>query len=576
MPKDVNPGHGRLELFAGRFATQALQRHLFFWAATLFVIFFNGYHFGTFDQAAHIPFLKKFADPSLFPNDRFLDLRFLHYSYFWFLFQPFYQFGVLEVAMFITHLIATYATFWVLWALSDTLFHNPITSVISIAALAFPHLGFGGWPVFEFSLLNRTFVLPFLLLSIILFLRQRFLLAFAILGLMYNLHVISVNFVLAMFLFDCIIEWRRIGWRNIVLGIMLFIVAALPVLIWRLIGSPVDFSLRPEWYSVVALGMLANHFYLFLPYPHILLATAGGAGAFALFFIAHHKAPSPEHSATSANFIYAVLLIQIVQVVTAQWFPITFIIESQIIRAGVFALIFGYLYFANYLGKCYESKAMNKFDFGLLSGAFVLSLFAFIPAIILALQRLIAAPRLRQLITSGALMTLLAYTVGLGLSLNIWYPGVYIFAHQTPWYDVQIWARNNTPKDTVFITPPHMWWFYYPDWRIFSERSTMVTIYELAEMALAPDYTSFWRPRFDALAPGALARFKGNTFENLSLTAQAYYSLSREDLLRAACESGASYIVLEKPHLFDFTVAYENEQFVVYAPGSDVCKRSSH
>jgi len=148
---------------ARQLACSRPKRHLLFLGATLCLITFVGYHFGTFDQGIHIPFLKKYANPALFPNDPFFDLRFDHYSYFWFLFQPFYQLGVLEVAMVVAHVLVTYATFWVIWTLSATLFRNPLAPLLGVAAFAFPHIGFAAFPVLEFSLLNRTFALPFLL-----------------------------------------------------------------------------------------------------------------------------------------------------------------------------------------------------------------------------------------------------------------------------------------------------------------------------------------------------------------------------------------------------------------------------
>jgi hypothetical protein len=86
----------------------------------------------------------------------------------------------------------------------------------------------------------------------------------------------------------------------------------------------------------------------------------------------------------------------------------------------------------------------------------------------------------------------------------------------------------------------------------------------LLEIAIVPDYTDTWKERFETIAPGALARFRGDIFESRQITAQAFYSLSAGDVLRAARRYGASYLVVEKPHTYDFPVAYENEQFVIY------------
>src|SRR5688572_23657503 len=133
---------GALDRLAARFGRSTGWRHLLFLAATLFTIGFLGYHYGTGDQALHIPFLKQAADPTLYPNDSFFELRHQHYSYFWYAFVPFQRAGLLEVTLFVVHVAATYLAFWALWVLSDELFANPLSSLLGVVVLAFPHVGF--------------------------------------------------------------------------------------------------------------------------------------------------------------------------------------------------------------------------------------------------------------------------------------------------------------------------------------------------------------------------------------------------------------------------------------------------
>lgn len=539
------------------------KRHLLFWGATLCLVTFVGYHFGTFDQGIHLPFLKKYANLALYSNDPFFDLRFDHYSYFWFLFQPFYQLGVLELGMFVVHLLVTYATFWALWTLSETLFHNPLTNVMSVAAFAFPHIGFAAFPVLEFSLLNRTFALPFLLLAIALFLRGRYVLAFALAGLMYNFHVLSVNFVLAMFLLDGVIEFRKVGWRNLGLGLAVFVITALPVLLWKAGNSPIDWSLRPEWLSLVANGVLYNLYYLIAPYPLILISTLSGLAAFAFFVIGYPRPASPRNR-TVLIFMLAIVIILVVEVVTAAWLPITIIVQSQIIRAGVFAVIFGYLYFANYLAERYTAGAIGRADFVWLTGAFVFFMTPVIALVIWGLQRIVRPARWRQTLAFLTVAGVVGASLVVVRQYDFWQPGWHVLGENSSWREAQLWARDHTPLEAVFITPPHLWWWYTSDWRVFSERSTVATLSELLEVALMPKYLEIWKPRFEAVAPGALARFRGNYFENVETTAQAYYSLSDEEILTVAQKYGAWYLVVEKPHPRGFPVAYENEGFVIY------------
>ena len=561
-----------LEAFADRLAGSPIRRHLFFSAAALFTLLFVGYHFGTFDQTIHIPFLKKYADPTLYPGDPFFELRFQHYSYFWFLFQPFYGAGVLEGVMLLAHFLATYFTYWMLWTLADTLFASPLATFLSTLALVVPHIGFAGFPIIEFSLLNRTFVLPFLLLAMVLFLRGRVVWAYALLGVMYNLHVISVQFVLSMFLLHSVLAWRSIGLPRLAAGLALFVVGAAPVLLWKLgsAGTPVDFSARPEWFQTVARGTLFNLFYLLPPYPHILIMTFSGVSALLLFAVGRSVKPAGRHDRAATHFVAAAIIILLVQIVTAQWYPATIIIQSQIIRAGLFILIFGYLYFGRYLAERYRQRAGSRYDLHVLTAAYTLFILPVAPLLIWAIQKVVTRHRVRRIAVASLLLVLVASTALVISAFEVWAPGVHPFGPQTSWEDAQHWARDNTPRDALFITPPQIWWLYESDWRVFSERSTVATLSELLEAAFAPEYVDYWQPRFADVAPGALEHFRGNYFDNKAATAEAFYSLTTAELEAVATKYGADFLVVEKPHTHDLPLVYQNEGFNVYSFSDEV------
>ncbi len=167
--------------------------------------------------------------------------------------------------------------------------------------------------------------------------------------------------------------------------------------------------------------------------------------------------------------------------------------------------------------------------------------------------------------TSCALIAMAVPLFAYIFSLGIWSPGIYVYGPRDAWYDAQIWARENSPKDAVFIAPPYFWWFYESEWRVFSERSSLVSLSDLLEVALAPSYTSDWKARFAKVAPGALAQLNGDDFQNRGIVEQAFYSTSDQAVLRAACQYHATYLVVEKPHLRNFQSVYENRQFVIYA-----------
>ncbi len=95
----------------------------------------------------------------------------------------------------------------------------------------------------------------------------------------------------------------------------------------------------------------------------------------------------------------------------------------------------------------------------------------------------------------------------------------------------------------------------------------MVTLNDLIDVGYTPDYLATWQPRFEAVAPGALARFRGDSAENADLAAAAFYGLGDAQVLAVARRYGAAYLVVERTHPRPWPVAYENQEYVIYDLG---------
>jgi hypothetical protein len=551
-----------LTSLADRLAKKSLLRHVLFLGVALIAIWANGYHFGTFDQIVHIPFLKKFADPSLYPTDAFLTLRGEHYSFFWLMFIPAYRAGLLEPVMFAVHLLATYGLVWMFWELSNTLFNNNLANLFSVILLVSPHFGMPGFQIVEFSLLNRTFVLPFVLGAIILYLRRRYVPAFLLLGIMFNLHIIYVGFAMVMILFDLFLRLSEVGWKNLLKGIAIFIIGASPVLLWRSTTPPIDLTIRPDVLKLASSALLAGVYYIFLPSPQILISSLHGITTLG-FFLLGRQLNLCAHDRAMTNFVLAIGVVLFVQLITTYWFPVTFILQLQILRIGVFLLVIGYIYFAGYLAKRLQEGGLKGLSGGLVSASFLFYPSPLLPLVFLAFNRWFKKYRWRQWAGVTVFSLVGVTTIYACFISGIWSPGFYLFEPKTAWTQTQDWARNNTSREAMFITPPEILLHYIPDWRTFSERGTLATLVEIFEFP-HPEYLPYWRERFEALAPGAIDQFNGNYFDTFTFTRNAYYSLKPEDYLRIAQKYKVSYLVIEKPHLQPFPIVYENEGFVVY------------
>lgn len=541
------------------------HRHIFFFILTCVVVCLYGYYFGTYDQTSHIPFLKKTIDPSLFPGDHFFDLRLTHYSFFWFIFIPFYKAGVLEISMFIAHVVTVYVTIWAIWKLSQTLYHNALASFVAATAMIFPHFGFSGFPFFEFSIVNRSFALPFELLAIRWYLEKKTLRAFFLLGLMFNFHVISVNFLMAMILLDMVFRFKEYGLRRFVEHLAIFSVGAAPVVIWKLTSSGVGLHANWEWFDVLDRGVFAHLFhFVSLQIPYINLVTLGGISTIVLFFafVKSNNLHLTSSDRSVIHFIYAGITILLVQLVASYMAPSGLIIAAQITRVGVFIVLFCYMYGAYYTAQLFEKHKAHVFLTWVVG-----LLLSFSPLVLFILYVLRKKIESFQIARFCMVLMGIVYVISLTLALyfKLWSPGIYVFPQKNTFNDVQLWAKTNTPKDTMFITPPEKFWIYDTEWRVLSERSTVSTISELLEAAFDPNYIKYWKPRFADVAPGALAQFKGNFYDNLLYTKQAYYSLSTNQLVTIARKYKATYIVIQKPYVHNLPVAYENNDYLVYS-----------
>lgn len=544
-------------------AKSTVYRHLFFALAAFSVILVTGYYFGTFDQISHIPFLKKEIDPSLYPNDAFVELRHTHYSYFWYLFYPFARAGALEITLFIAHFLSIYLSFWFLYRLSALLFKDKLVSFLSVLVFVVPHIGFSAFPVFEFSLLNRTMVFPFLLLAIELYLRRMLVWAFLLLGVLYNFHVISVNFVGAMFLADILLSFRKLPKKQVFLLPFVFLLAAYPVLSWKFGRSPVDFSLRPEYFDLLTRTTLEH---IFLPFSswYSLIVTASGLSSFGLFYIARRAKGLSPHTKTVTNFLLVILFLFFVQVAVAYFLPVTIIIQSQIIRGGIFALVFGYLFFTAFSLDLLKRSRLSSREFWVVLFSAMFSITPMVPLFVWAARRFLTG-KIWIYTSVFVVMSSAIAIMYLMVKLSLWMPGIHIYPEKTDWYLAQVWAKESTQKDAVFLTPVHEWWLYTPEWRVFSERSQVTALSESLEWAFTPEYIPYWQERFGDVAPGAVSKFRGDVFENRELARDAFYGLSQEEILRVAKKYGAEYIVYEKPMTLRLPVVYENENYTIYA-----------
>ena len=270
--------------------------------------------------------------------------------------------------------------------------------------------------------------------------------------------------------------------------------------------------------------------------------------------------------------LVAAFLIFGVGVFTAQVLPVTILIQSQLNRVSLFILILAYLYFAGFLAHEYHLRRMQPAQFALLSGVFFVSLLPIFPLAAWGLLRWFKSKPFHGGWAAAAVLGSFGAGVALGAVWGLFKPGIHIFAPRSAWVEAQRWAQQHTPLDALFITPPEGEGVFESEWRVFSERSSLASLTDLLEVAMAPQYLDTWLARFKAIAPGAVEQFSGNYLNNVRLTRQAFYSLTDKALLQIVCTYRAEYLVIKKPHTRNLPLLYENKNYIIYSlPSSASC-----
>lgn len=531
---------------------------------TLLVV---GYRFGDGDQNSHIPFLNKYLDPELYPNNSFIDLRKYHFSYFWMLLAQVLKTNLIsmEILFFIIFIVSLILLYDSLFKLLKVFVGNHEYSLWSLAIYVLPAFSFTIFPTHENYLVDRVFVFPFLVYSLVLFLRNRYWQSLLLLGIIYNLHPLSATFLLVMYLFcfSYLLLRRKKSILNIMQYMLFFVLSSLPVFLWKFGNSGLDFSIQREWFIFVSKGVLWQVFHPFSIDPPIIILSVFGLGnSLVMLWTISKSRLNIELKTKLLMFLIAIYSVLTFGIVSYNLFPFVAAVQFQLIRIGVFIPVLAYPVFVSYMYVKHKDGLLEKKQMFSLLVITCLSGWLVIPWLyyLFCTQKRYLLAKLLFAIN----MFILLIILWVSYTNSVWKPGIYIYPIKNEWLDIQLWAKNNTNKADIFITPVDKWTHYYPDFIVFSERSNVVTLGELFEIAFHPSYIDIWKSRFEDLVPGTIDRFFTNFNKNRKMVSEVYNQNSTLDFVKIGEKYGAKYVVVDKFKKLNLRVEYVNNLYTVY------------
>ena len=220
---------------------------------TWWAILFNGYRYGASDQKVYIPFLKAFIDPSLYPNDLLLTQLPNHLTYFYHFFSIFVKYFSIEWVFFVFQFLSLFFSFVMVFYLALLLFKSRDIAFISVLLFLIPIAVPFAISTYDTYFSNRNFVLPFLLLSIYIFFKEKYAIAFILVGLMFNFHAMESSFILFMFLFYFVFNYKSINKKTALGSMGSFLFVAFPMLlrIFQTQSGYMSVYANPQWVEIL-------------------------------------------------------------------------------------------------------------------------------------------------------------------------------------------------------------------------------------------------------------------------------------------------------------------------------------
>ncbi|HEY7115153.1 MAG TPA: endo-1,4-beta-xylanase [Tepidisphaeraceae bacterium] len=625
-----------------------LQWLLAFALLALAQVLFAGYELGVGNQTIQIPFLRHFQDPTLFANDPVVKTAADYPTYFFRLLAYVVPGGDVPAAYFYLHLLTTFAVLAAMAALTRAMFGDRLSGgIVVLILLAGHHRALAGDEFYSTGFTHTWAVFPLAIAAIMLLYREHVFAAFALAGIIFNLHALTAAYLLAMFVTWAAWEtWQgRMRRATQARLIGLFVLLAIPTLL--LMGAHLQ-SFGGEWVRLTRIRS-ADHSFPSSWWttgtpdiPRFLLIVA--LGGLSLSFTSD---PATRRKTLAIAAATAVLFL--VGTVFSEMWPWPAVIRAQLFRASRLLLVIAFAHIARAIAQSLRlsvdptlRRAVRPI---LLATALLVLAVLVMPTqitllpwvVLIATVAALAAGRLsgaQAAMSAAALLVSVIAWRSIHFPIPGWDPATghfgfaslvrsigklpvlsaaiafaavaggllwafswlklgqilrgvcvatsvvalavltrFLYQHagpgqieSDPWVRAQLWARENTPRDAVFLTPIQPGGF-----RIYSDRSVAAEWRDGTQAYFTAAFASDWWHRIEQVqqriqydTPGRNLLIKGRPLESDS--DPELIALCRP---RSEGGVGAAYIVLPNSSTtpkHNLIRIYRNAQYSIYLP----------
>lgn len=532
--------------------------------------FIEGYQYGKGDMSHYLVFLNNLSNPDLYPNDILVSSLPFHYSYFWHGVEILSSKATQSWFLFCLYFIISLAIALFFLIFGYQLSKNKTIAIIFLFFFITPWRHPGGFSlgIGSQEMTQSEFALPFLLFSLYAFIKGRYALAVFLSVLMFHIQGQMAFYFIFIYGFAILIDLKQLRLKTLLKISAAFILGSSPIFLnfSSFINKNINADQFELYWQIASKRLSANLTALGgLNYKWVPLFFIMVLGIIGFFIKEKHTIEDKRLLRLIPGTMFLISL----HFLLVEFFPVhPFFLKLMPLRSAmVLILIFSFY-------SAYTTKDLIQKEniVALLCGLILLMILVFdrvfSPLLILPLlcfvflfyryKKFFYLIKFNLKVSNTIIILILLCGVSIYGIKNIRTGN--LNCPITPpmdknWKDVQIWAKNHTPIDSLFITP-----YYKKGFRVLSLRSTYVEYKDGAPLFFSQKLLLEWWKRLNYLGIDEI--------EDLSIQNDLLYKQnSIENFEKIASKYGANYLIVPSSMKMDKKPLYFNGDYSVYKIG---------
>lgn len=594
-----------------------------------------GFSYGRHDQSIYIPFISNIIDQNTYSNDPMMTMMDHESINFWKLASPFLHLVGIETGLFLLYFFSILLLVFSFYLLAKKIFKNRIAGYLAgVFAVWFNPFFFGPMSFNYFA--PRVLVVSLSLIGLAIYInkKDRYLnkyIGIFITGLAMSLHMIFGLVGVSVIAMDILLSFlmKNLVWKDFAKRVFVLLFSLMPLILMALTRDGArsvnmlydqtyhnfQLAVLPTFYDfnifttnigenvrriIFFLGLffsvitaeklrtgklpILKNFTESVPIPNSIalqdrqpktnMPTISHKESYETYKGVSKKTSHgiSEEVTTLRNFIIGGAIFILVVIIVYSLNPAVIFLELQLTRAFSVVGVFISILVAGLISFYFIRSDTEKNSTFVAVAATTLQMAgqSFLALLILTKNKIANRVFLSILtILSFSVLTIVILGWNNMINFSINSPTT----KTNPLYDeIQLWAQNNTPEDSLFIVP-----VYFDDnsmnqFRILSKRSCLASLSELWLISIDRTYWEELIPRYDDLTQGKISQVINSTNESKKPTYSEIYealytgyrSNSGDDFLRIGWRYGADYVITEIDQPLDLPIVYSNEGYFVY------------